>query len=152
MESSVPIASKESSVFGDADFVVSMTAFAREIGLIPVVCAAGGRSPRFESAIQDAVENLPANCVIRDGVDFSDIEQDVTAAAPDLLIGSSKGYAMSRRLNIPLMRAGFPVHDRVDGPRMLSVGYRGAQQLFDRICNTLMDHRQNESPVSFSYM
>lgn len=145
-------AGKKVALFGDADFVVSMTAFAREIGLIPVVCAAGGRSPKFELALQDAVENLPADCVIRDGVDFSDIEEEVTALQPDLLIGSSKGYTMSRRLNIPLMRAGFPVHDRVDGPRMLSVGYRGAQELFDRICNTLMDHRQNESPVSFSYM
>lgn len=145
-------AGKKVAIFGDADFVVSMTAFAREIGLIPVVCAAGGRSPRFESALQDAVENLPEACVVRDGVDFSEIEADVTAQSPDLLIGSSKAYVMSRRLNIPLVRAGFPVHDRVDGPRMLSVGYRGAQVLFDRICNILMDQRQDESPVSFSYM
>lgn len=145
-------AGKKVAVFGDADFVVSMTAFAREIGLIPVVCAAGGRSPKFEGALKDAVENLPEACVVRDGVDFSDIEEEVTTLKPDLLIGSSKGYTMSRRLNIPLVRAGFPVHDRTDGPRMLSVGYRGAQQLFDRICNTLMDHRQDESPVSFSYM
>jgi nitrogenase molybdenum-iron protein NifN len=145
-------AGKKVAVFGDADFVVSMTAFAREIGLIPVVCAAGGRSPLFAGALRQHVENLPEACVVRDGVDFSDIEADVTAQSPDLLIGSSKAYVMSRRLNIPLVRAGFPVHDRVDGPRMLSVGYQGAQQLFDRICNALMDHRQDESPVSFSYM
>jgi nitrogenase molybdenum-iron protein NifN len=145
-------AGKKVAVFGDADFVVSMTAFAREIGLIPVVCAAGGRSPRFESALRDYVENLPADCVIRDAADFSDIEEEVTALMPDLLIGNSKGYAMSRRLDIPLLRAGFPVHDRVDGPRMLSVGYRGAQVLFDRVCNILMEHHQEESDVSYSYM
>lgn len=145
-------AGKKVAIFGDADFVVSMTAFAHEIGLIPVVCAAGGRSPKFDSALREAVDGLPEACVVRDGVDFSDIEEEVIAARPALLIGSSKAYVMSRRLNIPLVRAGFPVHDRVDGPRMLSVGYRGAQQLFDRICNTLMDHRQSESPVSFSYM
>jgi nitrogenase molybdenum-iron protein NifN len=145
-------AGKKVAVFGDADFVVSMTAFAREIGLIPIVCASGARSPKFEGALQDAVENLPADCIIRNGVDYSDIEADLTDNKPDLLIGSSKAYVMARRLNVPLLRAGFPVHDRVDGPRMLSVGYRGAQVLFDKVCNVLMDHRQNESDVSFSYM
>lgn len=145
-------ASKKVAVFGDADFVVSMTVFLREIGLIPVVCIAGGRSPRFKEALLEAVPDLPDDVIIRDECDFSDIEEEVTACAPDLLVGSSKGYAMSRRLDIPLMRSGFPVHDRVDGPRMLSVGYRGAQVLFDNICNVLMEHYQDESPVSFSYM
>lgn len=145
-------AGKKVAVFGDADFVVSMTAFVREIGLIPVLCAAGGRSPRFESALKEAVPDLPEACVIRDGVDYSDIEAELAPLAPDLLVGSSKAYVMARRMNVPLVRAGFPVHDRIDGPRMLSVGYRGAQVLFDKICNVLMDHRQETSPVSFSYM
>lgn len=145
-------AGKKVALFGEAEFVVSMTAFVREIGLIPVVCAAGGRSPKFKMALEDAVENLPAECVVRDGVDFSDIEEEVAAIRPDLLIGNSKGYVMSRRLGIPLLRAGFPIHDRVDGPRMLSVGYRGAQVLFDKICNVLMDQHQTDSDVSFSYM
>lgn len=145
-------AGKRVAIFGDADFVVSMTAFVREIGLIPVICAAGGRSRQFAAALEDAVDDLPSETIIRDGVDFSDIESEIVALEPKLLIGSSKGYSMSRRLNIPLIRAGFPVHDRIDGPRMLSVGYRGAQILFDRICNSLLEHYQAESPVGFSYM
>ena len=55
-------------------------------------------------------------------------------------------------MNIPLIRVGFPVHDRVDGPRLLHVGYRGAQQLFDRIVNELIGAAQDESPVGYSYM
>jgi nitrogenase molybdenum-iron protein NifN len=145
-------AGKRVAVFGDADFVVSMTAFLREIGLIPVLCASGGRSPRFKKALEDAVEHLPTECVIRGGVDFSDIEDVVTELNPDLLVGSSKGYSMSRRLNIPLLRVGFPVHDRVGGPRILHLGYRGAQQLFDAICNLILDHEQNTSPVGYAYM
>lgn len=144
-------AGKRVAVFGEADFVVAMTIFLSETGLIPVVCASGGPSPRFQDVLEHAIQ-LPPECVVRDGVDFADIEEAVTSLKPDLLVGSSKGYTMSRRLKIPLLRAGFPVHDRIDGSRILHLGYRGAQQLFDTICNTLLEHQQEESPVSFSYM
>jgi len=144
-------AGKRAAVYGEADFVVPMAAFLREIGLIPVLCASGGAAPRFRKALEEAVD-LPAECAIRDGVDFSDIEETVCELKPDLLVGSSKGYSMSRRMNIPLLRCGFPIHDRLGGSRILHLGYRGAQQLFDAICNLLLEHQQEESPVSFSYM
>ncbi|MGE4489600.1 MAG: nitrogenase component 1 [Kiritimatiellales bacterium] len=145
-------AGKRVAVFGDADFVVPMTAFLREAGMIPVLCASGGKSAHFAEALRRHVEALPEETVIRDGVDFSDIEDIVMDVKPDLLVGSSKGYTMSRRLNIPLLRVGFPVHDRIGGPRILHVGYRGAQQLFDSICNLILDHEQNTSPVGYAYM
>ena len=53
---------------------------------------------------------------------------------------------MSRKLGVPLVRVGFPIHDRIDGPRMLHVGYRGAQQLFDRIANVGDRSRPGRSP------
>ena len=145
-------AGKRVAVFGDADFVVPMTAFMREIGLIPVLCASSGKSALFADALNRAAPGLSADTVIRDGVDFSDIEDVVTELKPDLLVGSSKGYTMSRRLNIPLLRVGFPVHDRIGGSRILHLGYRGAQQLFDTICNLILDNEQETSPVGYAYM
>jgi nitrogenase molybdenum-iron protein NifN len=71
---------------------------------------------------------------------------------PDLIVGNSKGFAMSQKLAVPLVRIGFPVHDRIDGPRMLHVGYRGAQQLFDRITNAVIEVAQEASPVGYTYM
>ena len=71
---------------------------------------------------------------------------------PDLVIGNSKGYGLARRLEIPLIRVGFPIHDRVDGPRLLHVGYRGTQQLFDRIANAVIESAQDASPVGYAYM
>ena len=38
-------------------------------------------------------------------------------------IGHSKGYAFARRENIPLVRIGFPIHDRMGGQRILHLGY-----------------------------
>ena len=51
---------------------------------------------------------------------------------PDLL------EAQAASLNLPLIRVGFPVHDRVNGSRLLHLGYRGAQQLFDKIANIII--------------
>ena len=68
------------------------------------------------------------------------------------IIGSSKGYAMARRFGIPLIRIGFPIHDRIGGQRILHVGYRGSQRLFDEIVNTVIAAKQDRSPVGYSYM
>ena len=87
-----------------------------------------------------------------EGADFSEIEAHAAGQHFDLAIGNSKGYGLSRKLQIPLVRVGFPIHDRVDGPRLLHVGYRGAQQLFDRIVNAVIAAAQDASPVGYSYM
>ena len=53
---------------------------------------------------------------------------------------------------MPLIRVGFPIHDRIGGARLLHIGYRGAQQLFDRITNALIEEAQRKSPVGYTYM
>jgi nitrogenase molybdenum-iron protein NifN len=89
---------------------------------------------------------------IIEGVDFVDIEDAVKQAEPHLMIGHSKGYSLARKLDIPLVRIGFPVHDRVGGSRLMHLGYQGAQDLFDRIANTLLERRQAGSEVGYTYM
>jgi nitrogenase molybdenum-iron protein NifN len=92
------------------------------------------------------------NVRVIEGVDFVDIEEEVRKARPQLMIGHSKGYSLARKLDIPLVRIGFPVHDRVGGSRLLHLGYQGAQALFDRIANTLLEERQTGSDVGYTYM
>ncbi len=62
---------------------------------------------------------------------------------PDFVIGSSKGAKLARELGVPLIRVGFPIHDRIGGQRILHLGYRGAQQLFDLVVNTLLEVKQD---------
>jgi nitrogenase molybdenum-iron protein NifN len=71
---------------------------------------------------------------------------------PDFLIGSSKGAKLARELQVPLIRVGFPIHDRVGGQRILHLGYRGAQQLFDLVVNTLLEVKQDSSSIGYSYL
>ena len=144
---------KKAVVYGEEDMVVGLTAFLAEIGIHPVLCASGGKSGRLADAIAEVTkETLPEQPRVEEGVDFYDIAEAVESLAPDLLVGHSKGYSLARKLNIPLIRVGFPIHDRVGGQRILHLGYRGAQQLFDMIANALIARKQDLSDVGYSYM
>jgi nitrogenase molybdenum-iron protein NifN len=141
------------AVYGEEDLVAGLVAFLAEIGIHPVVCASGGQSHRLSPALQALVpEKWHAEMTVLEGADFAAIETAVAQARPDLIIGHSKGYAMARRLAIPLVRVGFPIHDRMGGPRLLHVGYEGALALFDRIANALIEQRQDGSEVGYTYM
>lgn len=144
-------------VYGEEDLVLGIVGFLNEIGVVPVVCATGGRSGFFRQCVSGLMEKAgtitPREKIhIVDNVDYVDIERLAAGTEPDFVIGSSKGFAMARRLSLPMVRVGFPVHDRVGGPRLLHLGYRGAQALFDRIANTLIAERQAASSVGYTYM
>lgn len=143
---------KRAVVYGEEDLVVGMTAFLMEIGVLPIVCASGGKSGRFKKAVMEAAPEVNEDTRIYEGVDFMDIAEEVEGLEPDILIGHSKGFHLSRKLNIPMVRVGFPIHDRIGGHRLLHVGYRGTQQLFDRIVNAILEKKQQDSGIGYFYM
>ena len=143
---------KRAIVFGEEDLVIGLTALLCEIGVAPVLCASGGRSGKLESSLRTAVPLLPSDALVKEGFDFAEIAETAPDLKPNFLIGSSKGYSIARRLNVPLIRVGFPIHDRIGGQRVLHLGYRGAQELFDRIINALLKVKQDKSPIGYSYL
>ena len=143
---------KRAIVFGEEDFVIGMTGLLQEIGIDPILCASGGRSGHFDAELRAHVPGLPASAMVKEGFDFAEIAESAPELAPDLFVGSSKGYSIARRMGVPLIRVGFPIHDRIGGQRVLHIGYRGAQQLFDQIVNTIMDQKQTKSEVGYAYL
>jgi len=143
---------KRAVVYGEEDLVVGIVSFLAEIGIQPVLCASGGRSGLLREAIEAVTSGLlPEPPTVLDGVDFHEIAGTAEELDPDLLIGNSKGYHIARQWKIPLVRVGFPIHDRFGAARVLHVGYRGAQVLLDRIVNTLIEARQEASSIGYSY-
>jgi nitrogenase molybdenum-iron protein NifN len=139
-------------VYGEADFVAGMASLLDEIGMVPVICATGACTGTFESVVLSLLENTREDIVVSEESDFVGMLEACQAAGPDIVIGSSKGYFLSRKLGIPLVRVGFPIHDRIGGQRILHTCYRGAQQLFDRIVNALIEAKQDDSGVGYSYI
>ncbi|MEJ2716524.1 MAG: nitrogenase component 1 [Deltaproteobacteria bacterium] len=143
---------KRAVVYGEEDLVVGLTAFLVETGIRPVLCACGGKSGRLPAAISEVTDGiLDEPPLVRDNIDFHEIKELAGRLGPDLLIGNSKGYRIARDLRVPLIRVGFPIHDRFGGPRILHLGYRGSQALLDTIVNALIGARQDSSDIGYTY-
>lgn len=144
---------KRAIIYGEEDLVVGMCSLLTEIGIQPVLCASGSTSGRLAEAIADVTgDTLTEQPQVFEGMDFFEISELAEGLSPDLIIGHSKGYPLARKCAIPLIRVGFPIHDRVGGQRILHLGYAGAQHLFDTITNAMIAKKQDDSPVGYLYM
>ena len=89
--------------------------------------------------------------IIRDP-DFDAITSAAKPLSIDVCFGSGKAYGMARELDAALIRVGFPVHDHFGASRLLTAGYRGAMELFDRVVNALIEKKQAGIPGGYSYI
>ena len=143
---------KKAVIYGEQDLVVSIAAFLSEIGMIPALCATGDKSGSFEETVKSQIQQVDGEITVLEDTDFVDIEEAARKVNPDIIIGNSNGYKLKRALDIPLVRVGLPIHDRIGAARILHIGYRGAQQLYDRIVNTLIEVEQENSPVGYTHI
>jgi nitrogenase molybdenum-iron protein NifN len=116
--------------------------------------ASGGKSGRLAAAVAQVGDGLLRQApVVRENADFFDIAAEAAELKPDLVIGHSKGYrVIAKEWNVPLVRVGFPIHDRFGGQRILHVGYRGTQALFDRLVNAVIAQKQSGSDIGYGYI
>lgn len=143
---------KKAIVVGDEDLILGIASFLEEIGINIVLLASGGESGLLleeYKKVSQKTGNFPS---IVNGMDFESINDIADELKPDIIIGSSKAYYISRRLGIPLIRLGFPIHDRFGGPRIQHLCYQGTQNLFDIIINALLDFKQEHSPIGYKYL
>ena len=87
---------------------------------------------------------LTAETVVLSDPDFSLVQQQALTGEANIAIGHSDGRFLTERNDIPLVRLGFPIHDRVGGQRLLSVGYTGTALFLDRITNTLLENKYKD--------
>jgi len=116
---------KKALLYGEEDLVTALADWLREIGVEPFW-------------IKDA--------------DFETLREEAETVKPDFLLGNSKGYYIARERKIPLVRLGFPIHDRFGAARMHQIGYKGTQELFDLVVNALIEYKQENSPVGYKYL
>lgn len=137
-------------VYGDEEMVPSIAAFCGEIGIVPFICASEGK---IRTEIERKLNsNQRDKLTIMEDADFDSIEQFVKNCKPDIMIGSGKGNHISLKYDIPLVRVGFPIHDRIGASRMIHCGYDGAMWLLDSIVNVLLSKKQENIPDGYSYL
>lgn len=146
------VSGRRVAIYGEPDLVIALAAFLSEIGMTPVICATGSRIKGWRELLEAEIEGGTQNLEALTGADHSKISALARELKPDLLVGSSKGYPLAREMGMPLLRVGFPIHDRIGAQRELTVGYRGTQHLFDRVVNALLELRQDQSSTGYSYL
>ncbi|MDR3126875.1 MAG: nitrogenase [Tannerellaceae bacterium] len=149
------VSGKRALIYGEEDLVVALAAFAAEVGIRPLLCASGGESGRLEETLRSVLGDLyPGDLIVGQGMSFDDMRLALLDArqTPDILIGNSKGYYLARLWDVPLVRVGFPIHDRIGAQHQLLLAYQGSTLLFERIVNALLDAKQRSSPVGYKYM
>jgi len=139
-------------VFGEPAMVTAIASFLSEIGIHPVVVATGAKNRELKKEIPRLCPDCTEPIEVIEGADHALIAERVRQLKPDLLVGSSKGYPMARENNIPLVRLGFPIHDRVGSQRIQTFGFRGTLDTFDRIVNALLEDKQTRSSTGYSYL
>jgi nitrogenase molybdenum-iron protein NifN len=147
------VSNKRAVIYGEEDWVVALASFAAEIGIKPVLCASGGESGKLRETLKNVLGDLYADdMVIGQGMSFERMEAEMQELKPDLMIGNSKGYYIARKMDIPLVRTGFPIHDRIGAQHAKVLGYEGTTLLFEQVVNALLEDKQRKSAMGWKYM
>jgi nitrogenase molybdenum-iron protein NifN len=77
--------------------------------------------------------------------DLEDLEIAAKRNGAQLVISNSHAVETSRRLGVPLLRAGFPQYDLLGGYQRLWVGYRGTRQALFDLSNLMAEHGHHET-------
>ena len=133
-------------VFGEPDFVQGIVKLCAENGIVPVAALTGAVCTDLaqvlaEDFAQAAETQFIEGTVIEDDADFARMEELVPLLGANLLIGSSDGRRVAEKCHLPLIRAGFPIHDQVGGQRVRTIGFGGSLELLDRMDNALLQQR-----------
>ncbi len=84
--------------------------------------------------------------------DLEDLELMARSAGARMVIGNSHAAQGAERLQLPLLRCGFPQYDTVGGYQRSWIGYRGTRQALFDIANLLLQHPHAEiAPYSSRY-
>jgi nitrogenase molybdenum-iron protein beta chain len=137
---------KRVALWGDPDQLVSLTQFLVLLNMRPVYIVTGtpGNSfiDRINSALKDTVPDVKV--LQGQGADMYKMHQWIKNEGVDLLIGNTYGKYIARDENIPLIRVGFPILDRVGHQYFPIVGYKGATRLLEMILNAFLDKKDRE--------
>ncbi|MBU0689611.1 MAG: nitrogenase iron-molybdenum cofactor biosynthesis protein NifN [Gammaproteobacteria bacterium] len=118
------------AIAADADLLYGFSRLVTEMGCEVVAAVAPARAHILESVLAEQVAIG----------DLEDLENMAKRKGAQLVISNSHAVETSRRLGVPLLRAGFPQYDLLGGYQRLWVGYRGTRQALFDLANLLVEH------------
>jgi len=138
---------KRVALVGDPDQLVALSEFLVTLDMLPVYVLTGTPGKRFENRVKDAVGDAVPEIKIRQGAqaDMFLFHQWIKNEGVDLIIGNTYCKYIARDEDIPFVRVGFPIVDRVGHSYFPTVGYLGAMRLLEKFLSALMDRQDRDA-------
>ena len=139
---------KKVALAGDPDQVIAMTEFLVSIDMWPTHIVTGTPGKAFVARIKDLTSHLPYDVNVKcdQQADLFLLHQWIKNEPVDLLIGNSYFKYIARDEDIPMVRWGFPITDRVGHQYFPTVGYKGGLRLLEQILSALLERRDRDDP------
>lgn len=136
---------KKVAIVGDPDQVVALTEFLVDLDMVPVHVVTGTPGKKFVSRIEEVTKSLGRKINIKESCDLLTLHQWIKNEPVDLVIGNTYVKYIARDEDIPFLRFGFPILDRVGHAQFPTVGYQGALRLMEKILGLLMDRQDRDA-------
>lgn len=136
---------KKVAVFGDPDQVIALTSFLVDLDMCPIHIVTGTPDNKFEKTIKELTKDVPHKVNIKAKGDTFLLHQWIKNDPVDLLIGNTYGKYIARDEDIPFLRFGFPIIDRIGHSYFPTVGYKGAMNLLVKIVDLLLTRMDRDA-------
>jgi nitrogenase molybdenum-iron protein beta chain len=137
---------KKVALIGDPDQLISLTEFLVSIDMRPIHIVTGTPGKKFEKQIREITAEIPGPVNVKAGGDMFMWHQWIKNDPVDLMIGNTYVKYISRDEDIPFVRFGFPILDRVGHSYFPTVGYRGGIRLLEKILDAVLDRQDRDAP------
>ncbi len=138
---------KKVALFGDPDQLIPLTEFLLDLNMKPIHIVSGTPGQRFEKRMRQILDERSPETNFKNGLqaDMFLLHQWMKNEPVDLLIGNTYGKYMARDEDIPFIRFGFPILDRIGHSYFPNVGYSGGLRLVEKILSALMDRQDRDA-------
>ena len=136
---------KKVAIAGDPDQVIALTEFMMDLGMKPVHVLTGTPGKRFDLRVRGILKNTVPDANVKSFSDLFEFHQWIKNEPVDLIIGNTYCKYIARAEDVPLVRHGWPILDRVGHSYFPTVGYMGGIRLLEKITNALLDRMDRDS-------
>jgi nitrogenase molybdenum-iron protein beta chain len=137
---------KRVAIAGDPDQVLALTRFLVALDMWPVHIVTGSPAgKKYEKSLREAVAEVPAPVNIKVPGDLLLFHQWLKNDPVDLIVGNTYAKYIAKDEDIPLVRYGFPIYDRMGHGYFSTMGYRGALRLMEKITGAILDRKDRDA-------
>ncbi len=137
---------KKVAVAGDPDNIIPLVEFLLLLDMKPIHIITGTPGKKFVKRIEELTGHLSEKVNVKEKSDTFMLHQWIKNEPVDLIIGNTYMKYIGRDENIPVIRYGFPIYDRVGHQYFPVVGYKGAMRLLEKILDRLLDKQDQDAP------